>query len=355
MLWIEKYKPKSFSEISTHNEIVSMLDKYTLETIPNLILHGQLGHNKKTILYALISHLYGSYPTPISRTIEIEAGATKLTINYLESEEMIEICPSEYGYKDRYVIQSIIKEIAQSRPILGFFAPKKRSVKILIIDQAEDLSRDAQAALRRTIEVYSDHFRIIMVCTETSKLIDPIRSRCLMVRIRGFTNEELFNICKKIAEKEGFDVNKEIIDSICDNSQGNAKRALCLFELYCFNNNSDEKKKIKTDYSQIKLEWEIKVDEMAERIMRAPKPETMIEVRKELYLLLNSMIPSSLILARMVKIFCSKSSVETCKSLSAFALGYEERIRLGVKPIYHLEAFAAASMVLLTQKHSNIK
>ena len=353
MLWIEQYKPKSLSEITSQEEVVSMLSNYTLETIPNLILHGQLGHNKKTILYALISHLYGSYPSPLTRTIEIEAGSTRLMVNYLESSEMIEICPSEYGYKDRYVVQSIIKEIAQSRPILGFFVPKKRSIKILVIDQAEDLSRDAQAALRRTMEVYSDHFRVIMLCSEISKLIDPIRSRCMMIRFRGFTNNEI-NMCNKIATAEKFVVDKEVVDSICKNSNGNGKRALCVFELYCFNSSLDEKKKQKTDYSQIRLDWESKIDLMVGKIQRSPKPETMLEVRKDLYLLLNSMIHPSIILARMLKLLCTKCTIETCRSLSTFAIGYEERIRLGTKPLYHLEAFAAAAMVILSQKTHNL-
>ncbi|ELA42769.1 uncharacterized protein VICG_00084 [Vittaforma corneae ATCC 50505] len=350
MLWIEKYKPKSFSEITTHKEVVSMLDKYTLETIPNMIFHGQIGHNKRTILYALISHLYGSYPSPTTKNIEVEAGSLKVMVDYLECNEMVEFCPSEYGYKDRYVVQSIIKEIARCRPILGLFGAKRRSVKILVIDQAEDLSKDAQAALRRTMEMYSGHFKIIMVCTETSKLIEPIRSRCMMVRIRGFRNDEMFRICSNIAKIEGFGVDKDAIDSICKNSKGNGKRALCLFELYCFNHLLDDKKRQKTDYSQIRLEWELKTASIVDKIKRSPRPETMIEIRKDLYSLLNSLIPPSIILAQMLKELSMKCSLEVCKSLSIFALGYEERIRLGTKPLYHLEAFAASAMLVLSQR-----
>lgn len=350
MLWIEKYKPKSLSEAVTHNEVVSMLNKYTLDTVPNLILHGQIGHNKKTLVYAFISQLYGSYPSLSPRTIEIDAGSSKITVTYHESDEMVEICPSEYGYKDRYVVQGIIKEIAQTRPILSLFGAKKRSVKILVVDQAEDLSRDAQAALRRTMEVYSDHFRVIMICTESSKLIDPIRSRCLMMRVRGFTDDEIQTICTAIAKSEGFTADREVISAICRNSRGNGKRAICLFELYCFNQASSENKRPRTDYTQMKLEWETKLEQMVDKIRRSPRPETMLDVRKDLYFLLNSMIPPSTVLVEMLRELSKKCSRDACRLLATFAACYEERIRLGSKPLYHLEAFAASAMIVLSQK-----
>lgn len=350
MLWIERYKPRTLPEVTTHKEIVSVLDKYTLETIPNMVLHGQIGHNKRTILYALVSHLYGAYPSLTTKTIEVEAGSSKIAVEYLECNEMVEICPSEYGYKDRYVVQSIIKEIAQSRPIIGLFGAKERSVKILVIDQAEDLSRDAQAALRRTMEVYSGHFRTIMVCTETSKLIEPIRSRCMMIRVRGFRDDEIYGICSNIAKAEGFKIDDDVVSSICRNSRGNGKRALCLFELYCFNNLTDDKKRQKTDYSQIRLEWELKADSIVDRIRRSPGPETMVDVRRDLYSLLNALIPPSIILAQMLRGLSARCPLEVCKSLATFALGYEERIRLGTKPLYHLEAFAASAMLILSQR-----
>ncbi|KAM0680737.1 Replication factor C (RF-C) subunit [Glugoides intestinalis] len=350
MLWIEKYRPVAFEDIKSHKENCEMLQKYTLETIPNLIIHGQPGHNKKTIMYALLRHLYGSYPTFTTKMMEIETGATKTVINYLECNEIVEICPSEYGYRDRYVVQGVIKEMAQSRPILSLFSTRKKAMKILIIDQAEDLSKDAQASLRRTIETHSSYFRIILVCTELSKLIEPIKSRCLMLRMRGFTMEEFSTISMNITSQNGVNVTKDVIETIYSNCAGNCKRALCLLELYCHNHQVDNKKRQKTDYSQIKLEWEEKVDSLVEMVKKAPKTETMIAVRKEVYSLLNSQIPPSIILSRMVRNLCKSSSFETCKAISAFGLGYEERIRLGTKALYHLEAFIASVMVILSQK-----
>lgn len=349
MFWLEKHRPKSFKEITSHLEVVKMLEKYNIENIPNLIIHGHNGHNKKTITYALMEQLYGKYPSLHHKTIEMEINSTKIDVNYLESEEIIQICPSEYGFRDRHVVQKIIKDMAETKPVLSLFGAKKRSVKMLIVDQCEDLSRDAQAALRRTIEVFSDHFRIIMLCTETSKIIEPIKSRCLLIRMRSFNDQELNNICFKVLEMEGHSLKKDVIDEIIVNANGNATRALCLLEMHCFNTDENDKKRVKSDLINFRLEWESRIDKITDSIKNSPKVETMIAIRKDLYELLNSGISPFTILLEMTRNLC-KGSPDLMKTLISFALNFEERIRLGNKSIYHLEAFAAAAMCTLQQK-----
>lgn len=351
MIWFEKYKPRNFESLKSHHEVVSILDKYTLENIPNLIVHGQPGHNKRTMLYCLVEHLYGKYPSPVAKTTEIEAGSSKITVSYLESDEIIEIYPSEYGYKDRFVVQSIIKEMAQTKPILSMFSSSnKKSVKLLVINEAENLSKDAQAALRRTMEVYSGHFRIVLVCSETSNLIDPIKSRCMMLRMRGFSLEEATDICNYVLEKEQFSLPSEGLVQIYDNSKGDMKRMLCLLEIMCFNSEEDKNKKVKTDYSKLKLEWESGIESISDLILASQKPETLLEIRKKLYNLLNSFIDPHVILLYIMRALSEKLSFEMKKALSAFALGYEERLKLGNKAIYHLEAFCAAALNIVSQK-----
>lgn len=347
MIWLEKYKPKAFSEVMSHSDTVAALSSYTLETIPNLILHGQYGHNKRTILYCLIQHLYGKYPTPTQKSIEMNISSTKINVSYLESDEMIEISPGEYGYRDRHVIQNIIKEMAQTKPILSMFGSKKKSVKIIVINDAENLSKDAQAALRRTMEVYSDHFRIFLVCSQISKIIEPIRSRCLFIRFRGFSDSELTAIIENILEKENERVEKSIIDSIVKASNGNCKRALCLIELFCFNKSENENKRQKIDAKEFKLEWESQISKISDIILTNQTTAAFALIRKELYSLLNSCIDPEIILVTLVRNI-SKNRFQVSKVIGALALKYEERLLSGNKPLLHLEAFSAASMSYLS-------
>lgn len=349
MIWIEKYKPKTFNVLASHKEISSMLACYNLESVPNLIFHGQTGHNKKTMVYCLIEHLYGKYPDLKQKTIEMDLGSTKLSVNYLESEEVIELCPSDYGIRDRYVSQHLIKEMAQTRPILSMLGSKRRSIKILIIDQAENLSRDAQAALRRTMEVYSSHLKVIMVCTEISKLIDPIRSRCLMIRMRGFEVEETKLIMDNILQKENRMSDASLIEDIAEKSEGNLKKDLCLLEIMCFNSNNDEGKRFKPNASALKLEWETKIDQMADKIKNNPKIENLSILRKELYELLNSCIPPNIILLELTRRF-SSCPLQLMREIVSTALIFDERLRIGTKALYHIEAFIATTMCIFSQR-----
>lgn len=349
MLWIEKYRPRSFSEITTHGEIVRMLSAYTIESVPNLIFYGQTGYNKKTLLYSMIAHLYGTRPEPKQKTVEMKVNSNTLVVSYLESDEVIEISPSEHGVRDRHVVQNIIKDMAQTRPILSMFGAKKRSVKILVIDEAENLSRDAQAALRRTMEIYSDHFRIFMVCSEISRLMEPIRSRALFVRTRGFSNEEIVAICAAVLEKENYTVDRATLGEIAENAGGNCKRALCVLEVYCLNRDEEHgNKRHRTDVANFRLDWEAKIDSIVGLIKNKPKPDNFQHIRKEFYSLLTSCISPNVILLEMTRQLC-RAGFDISRGIADLALVYDERLKLGTKHLLHLEAFAASAMCLYSQ------
>ena len=93
--------------------------------------------------------------------------------------------PSDAGSNDRFVVQEVIKEIAQSGSVLAKTGAQKKgpAFKVILMVEVDRLSRQAQAGLRRTMEKSSSACRLVMICTNPSKVIDPIRSRCLGIRI----------------------------------------------------------------------------------------------------------------------------------------------------------------------------
>ncbi|KAI4292637.1 replication factor C subunit 3/5 [Pancytospora philotis] len=349
MLWIEKHRPKTFAEITTHAEVVRKLQTYTLESVPNIVFHGQPGHNRRTILYALVGHLFGQQTELKQKSMEIKHNSTTISVSYLESDEVISITPSDYGNRDRLVVQSIIKEMAQTRPILSMFGAHRHSVKIIVINQAESLSRDAQAALRRTMEVYSSHFRIFMICTEVSRLMEPIRSRALFFRVRGFTQAEIVAICGAVVTRESYSLDHAALADIAANANGNMQRALCLCEMHCLNTAGKDVKKAKVDLANYRLEWEAQIEAVVALVRNQPRVENFAKIRKELYALLVACISPSVILLRMARALES-SGFATSKKIAEAALRYDERIKTGSKHLLHLEAFAAAAMYLYAQK-----
>jgi replication factor C subunit 3/5 len=350
MLWIERHRPKSFDELVGKKRAREMLSSYNIQNIPHLIFYGQPGHGKKTLLLSLVAHLYGAAPTTRVRKQEIQAGSKKLEVSYLESNECIEISPSAYDYQDRAVVQGVIKEMVQSRPVLSMFAKTKRSpIRLVVVNNAEELTFEAQAALRRTIEMYSDNFRIILMCNGISRLIDPIRSRCLLVRIPGFSDSEIKENMEAVLKKENEMAPAEVVSSIARDADGNMRRALCMLELYCFNKSEEQPKRKRLDIKNMKLEWEASVESIAAHIRKSQKPETMLSIRKELYELLDSCISPGTILHELTRCLMAGAGYEAASLICKHALVYEERIRFGTKSIYHLEAFVAASMCIFSK------
>ncbi|KAF9765041.1 Replication factor C subunit 5 [Nosema granulosis] len=346
MIWTEKYKPKDLKSIKGSVETLDKLMQYDINTIPHLIIHGISGVGKRTVVSCLINHLFGISPVPKIRKTEIKNNSGSIEVSYTEADEYIEISPSEYGYQDKLIIQTIIKEMAQSKPILSLFSKSKRSsIKIIVITSAEDLSAEAQAALRRTIEVYSASFRVFLICSQLSKIIEPIRSRCLFYRLEALSVKETKDILMDIKEKENSLVTEEDIDSIVKESNGNLRRAITKLEMLNLSiKTGDKRKKME---SNIKLDWEKTMDEIVGQIKRNLQPEVILEVRKTLYTLVNSCVPANFIINELYRRFIVGKSVEDTERILDLALKYEERIKTGTKGIYHIEAFIIGVMCIL--------
>jgi replication factor C subunit 3/5 len=352
MLWVEKYRPKSFEELKGRDDLVAMLKSYSLENVPHLLFHGQLGHGKRTIIHSLINHLYGEMQEPALKTTEIVGSTGKaIEISYLESGGYIEISPSDYNYQDRVVIQSVIKQMVQSRPIFGFLSGKaSMSLRFIVINDGEDLSRDAQAALRRTIERYSENVRIILICNELSNIIEPIRSRCVCFRVPGLTDEAICTHMNTILKKESRFLSEGSLLEIVKVSSGNMLKAICLLESTCSSLESHSSKRAKTNGGITKLEWEKKIELIVSYMRGQQSTEILMKIRAELYELLVSCVPPKMILIELVRHLISCVKVELFPKICHLGSLYDERLRLGTKGIIHLEGFVTAVLVLLSEK-----
>ena len=192
-------------------------------------MYGPSGAGKKTRIVATLKELYG----PGVEKIKIDARVfqtssnRKLEFNIVASVYHLEITPSEVGNYDRVVIQDLLKEVAQTQQV---DQSAKQKFKVVVINEAENLTRDAQAALRRTMEKYSPNLRLIMLADSTSNIIQPIRSRALLIRVAAPTHDEICGILKASAKREGWPVNMGLYQRIAEQSDRNLRKALLMFE-----------------------------------------------------------------------------------------------------------------------------
>jgi len=192
-------------------------------------VYGPSGAGKKTRIVATLKELYG----PGAEKIRVDARVfqttsnRKVEFNIVSSNYHLEITPSDVGNYDRVVIQSLLKETAQTQQV--DLAAKQR-FKVVVINEAEYLTRDAQAALRRTMEKYSPNLRLILVANSTANIIPPIKSRTLLVRVAAPKQEEIVEILKYTAGLEKLEFKKGLADRIAEESGRNLRKALLMFE-----------------------------------------------------------------------------------------------------------------------------
>lgn len=151
----------------------------------------------------------------------------KLEFTLVSSNYHLEITPSDVGNYDRVVIQDLLKEVAQTQQV---DLSAKQRFKVVVINEADHLTRDAQAALRRTMEKYSPNLRLILLANSTSNIIAPIRSRCLLVRVAAPTVEEIEGVLKSVSDKEGLKGGAGLEARVARECGRNLRRALLMYE-----------------------------------------------------------------------------------------------------------------------------
>lgn len=295
----------------THNKKLTGILKKISETddFPNLLFYGPSGSGKHTRIRCFLSKVYGTNVHNLkTENREYKIQSKSVVIQFKKSYYHIEINPSLYGNNDKYIIQEIIKEIAQT-PNINTYNTNK--TKIIVIDQADKLTKISQNALRRTMEIYNEYCKIILVCQSLTKIIKPLQSRCLCLRVAYPNIKEMEEILEEVKEEKKGDV-KYIIDTV-----KNIKKA-----------------KVMKMTGVRELEWERCLDNLVKNI----HIDDITKIREKFYSLLGGGVPDYLIFRslvdRLIKLYSEKYGM-----ILQLASTYQVRSLYGQKSIYHLEAF----------------
>ncbi len=196
-IWIEKYRPKSLKEVVGQKEITDRLQSYVRSNnLPHLMFAGSPGTGKTTCALALAKELFGE----------------GWKNNFVEMN-----ASDERGID---VVRGKIKEFARTSPISG------ANFKIIFLDEADALTNDAQSALRRTMERYSAICRFIISCNYSSKIIEPIQSRCAVFRFRLLRAEDIKRYLQLIAKVEKVDITDDAMDALVHVANGDMRKGV---------------------------------------------------------------------------------------------------------------------------------
>src|SRR5687768_15437451 len=207
LMWVEKYRPTTLKEIINQRDIINGLNNFSKnpDEIPHLLFSGPAGVGKTTTALCLAKELLGeSWQTD---TLELNAS-------------------DERGIK---MVRERVKEFAAVMK-LPTDKDNKKMFRIIILDEADEMTSEAQTALRRIIEDSSRTTRFIIICNYLSQIIEPIQSRCVVFKFRRLSKEDVSDYLRFICKNEGVKFEEKAFSTIYESTLGDLRHSINILQ-----------------------------------------------------------------------------------------------------------------------------
>jgi len=205
--WVEKYRPSSLQELVAHEDIVRMIERMmNKKQLPHMLLHGPPGTGKTSTIVALAKTMFKEKYK--SMTLELNASDAR-------------------GID---VVRDQIKTFVSVKQLFGSTGSAQGQPKLVILDEADNMTNTAQFALRRMIEQYAPNARFILICNFSSKIIPALQSRCTKLRFAPLNEEQITGRLEHVAKCEGVELTADGAKAIVTVGNGDMRKVLNIFQ-----------------------------------------------------------------------------------------------------------------------------
>ncbi len=223
-IWTEKFRPKNLSEFVGQTDNIEKLKGFVKSRdVPHLIFSGPPGTGKTSAAIAMAIELYGENWK--ENFLELNASNNR-GINVIRGHE-------DREGRDTGLVS--VKDYARLK------ASNELGFKLIFLDEADQLTGDAQAALRRTMEMYTST-RFILSCNYSSQIIPPIQSRCVIMRFRALSDSAIKERILQIAKKENIPLSEDVVTAISEVAEGDMRRAINVLQTLASSGEISEKR-----------------------------------------------------------------------------------------------------------------
>lgn len=389
--WEDVYIPMTLEDLDFHRDQDTALKNLVKShesrcALPHLLLYGPFGGGKRTRVKCLLRALFkiseGTVAavdaTTISKVIGIQTSSGNTELTAFMSPYHLELSPSDVGHKDLSVVQQVLKSYVESgnESIMRFMGNniinstlvhQNPPYRIVIINRADTLSHEAQAALRRTMEAYTDHVRFILVATSLEGVIDPLQSRCLSIQIplmksRTLMHKLLLNAMvnyysKSLTIMERNTAIQDLIDEVINISGGNMTRAYLLLHSTVAN----LPKTLDDDNFQkenlLEADWIFIVKTIMDIVLgEKVAPESMNKIRTHSKELQTHCIPFRNIVTLCAEIVARKENIENAAKRDIFWVlsHYDHRAAHSQFQIIFLDGMLIRMVLIMAGQNSKI-
>jgi replication factor C subunit 3/5 len=330
LLFIDKYRVNSLLNLDFNQEAGELLYHLSKkDDIGHIILNGSKSSGKKTLANLFITEKYGDSINKKNQIMEFKYANKKIELQLMYSNYHYVLNLSLHGVYDKQLIQDFIKDIAQYSTI-----SMKCLYRIIIIENTDHLTHDAQQSLRRTLEKYINQCRFIFLTENNYNLIEALRSRCIVIKLKTPTYDEKQKKLNYIINKEGIKISDKFLEYLCQH--------------YTFNESIDILQVYYTKSPQFLLSTTITthlsiidnyIGEIIDIMKQVPfEINNILKIREKLYdLLVHCLKPCDII--NKLHVMLMKNDIHYMYELCEISDKFDNSIRQGGKPIYHLEGY----------------